>query len=177
MNLSEHFTKEEFIYSDTAKAKKINNEPTEIHLKTMKHTCVYFAEPMRKLFNDFYVGKMYGGKTVRSVAIKITSGYRSKKLNSAIPGSSKTSQHSTGEAFDFDAILVFNDKSKKTLNYEETYNLVKNWVKKGKLSVDQLICEKSGNACWVHASYKAGGASVNRKQFLKYNGKSYITDI
>ena len=48
-NLSEHFTLEEFTYSDTAKAYSIKNTPTPVHLNTMKHTCVYLLEPLRTL--------------------------------------------------------------------------------------------------------------------------------
>ncbi len=133
---------------------------------------------MRALLNSHF--KTYNGKNVKYVYINITSGYRSEVVNDLLRkegcNPSKTSQHCTGEAGDFDVYISFTDGSKTKLPYTETYKLIKNWVKLGKLSVDQLICEKSGSTTWVHASYKAGGASVNRKQFLKYNGKSYVSD-
>ena len=69
--LSEHFTLDEMIYSDTAKAKKINNSPTEIHKKVLKHTCQYLLEPLRALLNEKY--KIYNGKKVKKVTIKVTS--------------------------------------------------------------------------------------------------------
>ena len=82
----------------------------------------------------------------------------------------------TGEAGDFDVYIKCTDGTKYKLPYTETYTLIKNWVKAGKLSVDQLICEKSGASMWVHASYKAGGATVNRKQFQLYKDGKYILD-
>ena len=174
MKLSEHFTKEELIYSDTAKKYRIKNEPNAIQLKVLIHTCEYFLEPLRALLNEEY--KTYGGKTVKAVTIRITSGFRCPKLNTRI-GSKSTSQHVTGEAVDFDIVLVFTDGTRKTLHHVESYEFIKKAVKDGKLSVDQLICESSGGAFWIHASYKAAGATVNRKQFLFYNNGKYSLDI
>ena len=70
MNLTQHFTKEELIYSDTAKKCKINNEPNEIQLKVLKHTCEYLLEPLRKLLNQKYI--TYCNKSVDKVVINIT---------------------------------------------------------------------------------------------------------
>jgi hypothetical protein len=178
MNLSEHFTKEELCYSDTAKKYKKSNDPTPIHLKTLIHTCQYFLEPLRKLLNEHL--KTYKNKPVKSVGIKITSGYRSNTVNELLRKEgykpSTTSQHCTGEAVDFEVCVSFTDGTSTKLPYTETYSLIKTWVKGGKLSVDQLICEKSGNMVWVHASYKAGGSTVNRNQFMLYQNGKYITD-
>ena len=173
--LSKNFTLEELTYSDTAKAKKISNLPTEVHKKTLKHTAQYLLEPLRALLNEKY--KTYGGKKVKNVSIHINSGYRSWALNKAIPGASKTSQHCTGEAADIKAIIVFTDNSKKELPYTSLYEDIKAWTRAGRMSVDQCIQEKSGNAVWVHASFKAEGATKNRRQFLKYNGFSYKLDV
>jgi hypothetical protein len=173
MKLSTNFTKEELIYSDTAKALNIKNEPNEIQHKVLVHTCEYFLEPLRKQLNEHY--KTFEGKQVKNVIIKITSGFRCLQLNRKI-GSSDTSQHTKGEAIDFDAIVVFKNGKRKVIPYTETYEFIKQKVKQGKLSVDQLICESSGGAFWVHASYKAAGATVNRKQFLIYTNGRYIVD-
>lgn len=164
--LSEHFTLDEMIYSDTAARKGINNAPTETHKKTLKHTCEYFLEPLRALLNQHYSCKVY---------IHINSGYRSAKLNAAIPGSSKTSQHMTGEAVDMSVFKVVNGLKVK-IDSLEVHNLIKKWVKEGKISVDQLIYEVSGGAIWNHASYSAWGATKNRKQYLRFTGGKYIND-
>lgn len=179
--ISEHFTEEELTYSDTAIKYGASNKPSAIHLKTLKHTCDYGLEPLRRLFNEEYVGKVMYGKTVKVVTIKITSGYRSNTVNSLLEKEgyhpSRTSQHCTGEAVDFEIVLKFTDGTKTGLPYQTTYSHIKKWVKAGKLSVDQCLQEKQGNAMWVHFSYKAGGASVNRKDFKKTtDGIHFVTD-
>ena len=171
--LSEHFTLDELMYSDTAKKYKISNLPTPEHKKVLRHTCVYLLEPLRTLLNTKY--KTYGGKKVKYVSIRITSGYRGAALNAKV-GGVKTSQHCTGEAADLEAKLVFEDNTSKVLPYTELYQDIKIWVKAGKLSVDQLIQERSGNAVWVHISHSAWGKSKDRKQFLIYDGKTYKAD-
>ena len=172
--LSENFTLEEMIYSDTAKAKKIDNSPTPVHKKTLKHTCQYLLEKIRALLNEKY--KEYKGKKVKYVSLKVTSGYRSAKLNAAIPGSSSTSQHCNGEASDIEASIVYNNGRKEVLPFTELYENIKEWTKNKKLSVDQCIQEQSGSAKWVHVSHSAWGASKDRKQFLKYQFGMYRTD-
>ena len=171
--LSENFTLKELTYSDTAKAKGINNLPTEVHKKVLKHTCQFLLEPLRRLLNDKY--KEYKGKRVKNVALKITSGYRSVKLNTAVGGSS-TSQHAKGEAVDCEATIVYIDGTRAVLPYTELYENIKMWVRAKRISVDQCIQERSGNAVWVHISHSSWGASKDRKQFLKFNNGTYQID-
>ena len=168
MNLTEHFTKEELIYSDTAKRLGILNEPPLVHEGTLKHTCQYLLEPLRALLNIKYVGRVINGKTISKVIIKITSGYRCEKLNSKV-GGAKNSMHQTGEAVDIEAQFVFPDKSKQVLNYMALFADIKQFVTDGLMSVDQAIQERSNQAVWVHVSYSILGATRNRKQFLKLN--------
>lgn len=164
--LSEHFSLEEFTFSETANKYGIKNTPTAAHLNTMKHTCNYLLEPLRNLLCKEY-------KTI--VYIKITSGYRSAALNTKIPGASSTSAHCKGEAADLEAYYFVNNK-KIIIQYTTLYELIKKWVKEKKISVDQCICEKSGSAVWVHAAHSSWGKTRDRHQFLKYNGKSYVLD-
>lgn len=85
MNLSPHFTLEEFTTSDTAARKGIDNTPPPHILPALLRTA-------------------QGLEAVRvrlgMCPIHISSGYRSPALNAAV-GSKDTSQHVKGEAADF----------------------------------------------------------------------------
>ena len=89
-------------------------------------------------------------------ALRVSSGFRCKAVNDAISGSSRTSQHTKGEAAD----LVAGDK-------KENLRLAQIIIKQGKF--DQLILENVPWAYlypqWVHVSYKREGK--NRGQVLK----------
>ena len=177
--LSPNFTLEELCYSDTAKAKGIVNKPTAFHKKILKHTAQYLLEKIRALLNEKY--KEYKGKKVKYVALKVTSGYRSEKLNVAVGGSS-TSQHCNGSACDLEAQIVYTNGARAVLPYNELYENIKAWVKAGKMSVDQCIQEASYDRVkkvwiyWVHASHHPSGKTCDRRQFLKYRNGMYSLD-
>ena len=85
IKLSDHFTLDEFIFSQTAMRHGIdNNPPNEIMEKLIKT-----AENME------YVRNILSSKP-----INVSSGYRCHELNKKL-GSSATSQHTKGEAVDF----------------------------------------------------------------------------
>ena len=170
MNLSKHFTIEELTYSDTAIKYHASNLPTENHQKVLKHTCNYFLEPLRELLNKHFVNKKYLGQNIKNVIIRITSGYRSKLVNSLLREEgfhpSDTSQHCTGEAIDLEVVLISYNSVRMVLPYTQTFDLIKNWcLKTNQLSVDQCILEKDGFYTWVHCSYSAWGKTKNRLQF------------
>lgn len=171
--LSENFTLEDMIYSETAKAKKINNKPSALYKKILKHTCQYLLEPLRKLLNEKYT--TYNKKKVKQVILKITSGYRCEKLNIAI-GGSNTSQHLKGEAADIVAVVIYTNGVKVEIPFNTLYEDIKQWVKDKKLSVDQCIQEKAGNATWVHVSHSNAGKTKDRRMFLKFNKGMYSLD-
>lgn len=98
------------------------------------------------------------------IKIPVTSGFRSKELNSAISGSSASSQHMQGEAFDLDLDGTLNGVTNSQL-----FNYIKQ-----NLNFDQLIWEfgTDNNPDWVHVSYDVAGK--NRKNIfksVKVNGK------
>ena len=139
MKLSEHFSLEELTVSPTAKKLGLPNNPTPEHIENMKYVCEKILEPVRAHF----------GKPVQ-----INSSYRSPAVNAKV-GGSKTSQHSNGEAVDFEIPGVPNKQ-------------LADWVADN-LEFDQVILEfynaKDGaNSGWVHASIKRNGK--NRKQRL-----------
>jgi hypothetical protein len=137
-NLSEHFTIKELTYSDTAIRLGIDNSATEEVLINLQNVVQFILEPLRNYFDK---------------PIKINSGYRSVELCKAI-GSKPTSQHTLGEAVDFEIIGIPNQVASEWL--------VKN------LDFDQCILEYWNpdiyNSGWIHCSYKPAG---NRKQYLK----------
>ncbi len=137
--LTEHFSLEELIVSPTAKRLGLSNVPTQEHIANMKYVCEKILEPVRAHF----------GKPVQ-----INSSYRAPLVNKAV-GGSKTSQHSNGEAVDFEIPGISN-------------KVVADWVADN-LEFDQVILEfysaKDGaNSGWVHASIKRSGQ--NRRQRL-----------
>ena len=111
MKLSQHFSYQEFIKSQTALRKGINNEPDDTQLYNMKMICLNILEPIRTTFDR---------------PVIITSGFRSVELCEAI-GSSSKSQHAKGEAVDFEIPGVSNKE-------------VADWIDEN-LPYDQLILE------------------------------------
>jgi hypothetical protein len=141
MKLSEHLNLAEVTRSDSAKRKGIDNTPTPEHLENFKKLAQNIFEPIRKHFG---------------VPIMISSGYRSKALNTAI-GGSLTSQHCSGEAIDIDMDGTANGVTNK---------MVFDYIKSN-LNFDQLIWEFGTKDApdWVHVSFESTGKQ--RKQILR----------
>jgi len=148
MQLSKHFTLEEFEKSQTATRKGITNKAGAGEIKNLGDLCYEVLEPVRAKFDK---------------PVTITSGYRSPELSEAI-GSKATSQHCLGEAADFEIAGISNLQ-------------VALWIQNN-CNFDQLILEfwKEGepNSGWIHCSYKEGS---NRKQVLTYSGGEYKNDL
>jgi hypothetical protein len=149
MNLSKSFTLNELTKSQEATRLGIDNTPNEEHILNLKLLCENVLQPIR----DYY-----------GMPVSVSSGYRSAKLCEAI-GSSSKSQHTKGQAADFE---IFGVANKDLADF-----VVKN------LDYDQCILEfwneNEPNSGWVHCSFNALG---NRKQFLKaekLNGRVVYT--
>jgi hypothetical protein len=147
MQLSKHLSLAEVMRSETAKRKGVSNMPTPEHLENFKLLAEKVFEPIREHFG---------------VPIHISSGYRSKALNTAI-GGSLTSQHCSGEAIDI-------DMDGTSITNAQVFNYIKD-----NLVFDQMIWEfgTDKNPDWVHVSYESTGKQ--RKQVLravKTNGKT-----
>lgn len=143
MKLTDHFTLEEMTVSEYSARNGIKNTPSDTATQNLILLCQKVLEPLRL--------------TVQKPII-ITCGYRSKKVNAAIGGSS-TSQHMKGQAADFIVI---------GMTLEEVFNIVA-----GQLPFDQLI-QESGQ--WVHVSYKE--PMRKEKLLAKHvNGKTIYTSV
>lgn len=148
--ISKHLSYGEVTKSATALKFGINNIPSEKHLTNLKIHAKNIFEPIRKHFK---------------APIYVSSGYRSKKLNSII-GGSKSSQHCKGQALDLDQ-----DYRNSKITNEDIFYFVKD-----ELDFDQLIWEfgDSNNPGWVHVSYNPDREN-QRKQVLvatKSKGKT-----
>ena len=118
-----NFTIQELTASPTAKAEKINNNPTPEAVENLKLLVDMVLDPLRDVY----------GKPIR-----VNSGYRSPALNRVLKGS-KTSQHMKGQAADITA--GSKQENKKLFDLAQKLNL----------PFCQLIDEK--NFTWVHISY------------------------
>jgi hypothetical protein len=113
--------------------------PTPEHIENFKLLAERVFQPIREHF----------GKP-----IIISSGYRSKALNTAI-GGALSSQHCQGEAIDI-------DMDGTDITNAQVFNYIKD-----NLEFDQLIWEfgTDTNPDWVHVSYESKGKQ--RKQILR----------
>ena len=147
MQLSKHFKLHEFEKSATAIRLGIKNKAGSGEIKNLTDVCYEILEPVRAKFDE--------------KPIIITSGFRSEELCEAIK-SSKTSQHTKGQAVDFEIAGISNLE-------------VALWIQNN-CNFDQLILEfwkdeeDDPNSGWVHCSFVEGS---NRKQVLTFNGKEY----
>lgn len=137
--LSEHFTLEEMCRSGAAVRHRIDNTPDREQTERLRQLCLNVLEPLRRRFG----------------VIRITSGFRSERLN-AIVGGADTSQHMRGEAAD---IHISGMETGRKMYEYITANL----------DFDQLLFEHSmsNGACWLHVSYKAGKGQ-NRRQAIPF---------
>ena len=138
MKLSDNFTLDELTKSQEAIRLGILNEPNDEHITNLILLCKNILQPIRNYFK---------------IPVSISSGYRSAALCEAI-GSSSKSQHTKGQAADFEIFGVHNKE-------------VSDWIVQN-LDYDQCILEfwneNEPNSGWVHCSYSTNG---NRKQYLK----------
>ena len=138
MLLSENFTLDELTKSQEAIRLGIENEPNDEQVGNLILLCKNILQPIRNYFK---------------MSVSVSSGFRSAKLCEAI-GSSAKSQHTKGQAADFEIFGVHNKE-------------VSDWIVKN-LDYDQCILEfwnpNDPNSGWVHCSYNDNG---NRKQYLR----------
>lgn len=128
--LTPHFTLEELCRTSV----RIANIPSTSAEKALFALATHILEPIRAKFGAF----------------SPTSAFRSKKVNQAVGGSSRSS-HLLGEAAD----IVIKGKDAR---------LVASWCRKFLPMYDQLIYESKDGVAWVHISYSA--THKNRKQFF-----------
>ena len=138
MILSQNFTLQELTYSDTAIRKSMDNTPNEEQIENLRLVCNNILEPVRVHFK---------------APVVVSSGYRSVPVCEAV-GSSSKSQHTKGQAADFEIFGIPNKE-------------VADWIVNN-IDYDQCILEfwneNEPNSGWVHCSFSSAG---NRRQYLK----------
>ena len=137
MILSANFSLEELTKSQTAERQSIPNNPDEDGIYYLRMVAEKILQPVRN---------RYG------IPFTVSSGFRSADLCLAI-GSKATSQHTKGQAVDFEVPGIS--------NMDLAYFI------KTTLDFDQLIleCYRGGNTGWVHCSV----ADTPRKDLLTYD--------
>lgn len=126
LNLTEHFSYEEFIRSDKAKAAGISNTPAADLLPALRLTA-------------------RGLERVRELAghpLWLLSGYRCEELNKLV-GGSRTSQHVKGEAADILCPGLGNPRALAKLIHDNAIEI----------GYDQLILDRNAHSEWVHISF------------------------
>ena len=133
--LTEHFTLEELVKSDTAARLGIDNTPTPEACANLQRLAIEVLEPLRLLLG---------------VPVIVSSGYRCAALNKAV-GGMRTSQHQKGQAAD----LVCTRYEVKRRAFE----LLKGF------DVDQLLWERNQKGTtWIHVSYVSPEKNRNDKR-------------
>ena len=149
--ISEHFSLEELIRSDTATRLNIDNTPSQEYIDNLKLVCYHVLEPVRKVFGS----------------VRVNSGYRSLALNLSInPLTStimKRSKHSSGQAVDFEVDGIANA-------------VIAQWCVDNLPEWDQIILEfytpGQPNSGWVHGGFVKGNNRSDVFTAVKENGKT-----
>lgn len=163
MQISKNFTLEELLKSPTALQWDFKEQftPPEDVVENLIQLVVNVLQPLRDK-----IGR----------PIRVTSGYRSPRVNSKVGGAStringrvvQTSQHVLGEAVDIECWV--DGRESNNLIVEALRELAKSPT----FEWDQIIKEfgTENNPSWVHISFKKG---KNRKQVLrKVQGRPYV---
>jgi hypothetical protein len=127
MSKFRHFELNEFLESEVAKSRRIDNFPSFEVVEHLEELITKFLEPLR---------------TALGLPIVIGSGFRCPALNRAV-GGSDTSVHPIGYAADISCPYMAFSKFK---------DYVVNWVQKNNIKFDQILIEteRATGKQWLH---------------------------
>ena len=123
---------------DGNRSEPMPNEPGAAELKALRLLAANVLEPVRAGLG---------------VPLKVTSGFRSRALNTAIKGS-KSSQHMAGEAADVRPL---------GMDVETAFRKIAAMIREGNLPADQAIVYEKGS--FIHLSFTA--SRPPRRQVLR----------
>jgi len=136
-----HFELDEFIKSDQAKKRGIDNTPTFEIIDHLEELIAKILEPLREAY----------GKP-----LTISSGFRCPRLNQVV-GGSPTSVHKIGYAADI-----------QVKDVQGLFNFVTGWVKANGIMFDQIFIESKGQTKWLHIGLK-NNAGLQRRIISSIN--------
>lgn len=151
MNLSENFTLDEFLVSQTASRQGIDNIPSPEVVENLRNLVVNVLQPLRHKFGPMCV----------------SSGFRCPKLNAAI-GGAVNSQHIYGMAADINIPGIGNDALAVYIRDNMDFDQV----------ILEFYTPGKPASGWVHVSYNTNGNKKDVRTAVKQNGKTvYLIGI
>lgn len=150
MNLSEHFTLEEMVRSQTALRLGIDNTPDADEIANGKRLCATILEPARAALCK---------ATGRDIAMFTSSGFRCRALNRAVGGSA-TSAHLDFLASDQIPALP------RGISLRVAFDVIRN----AKIPYDQIILECNE---WIHLAAAREGREPRRQALLAFGGPGH----
>lgn len=141
-----YFTLKELLKSNTAEAQGIDNTPTWKVVDNLRDLTDTILDPLRAA---------WGGP------IRVTSGYRSELLNTAV-GGAPTSVHKRGSAADI--------KPSGKGTFTEFRDFVVRWFKTTGTKFDQLLIERNAKTgdMWLHiGQYNNNGQQRGQIKFME----------
>jgi hypothetical protein len=145
--LTDHFSLEELVFSQTALDRGIDNTPSQDIIDALTRTCTIGLEPARALWG---------------VPCHTDSGYRCPELNEAVGGADRPgheSEHEFGRAADLiPAGLALRDAF--------------DTIRLSDIPYDQLIIE---NNCWIHLGVAADGVTPRHEAMIAVGTKGHWT--
>lgn len=157
MNLTENFTLEELVHSDTANAKGIDNTPTQEIIDNLKELAENVLQPIRDKWGKPLI---------------VNSGYRCKKLNKAVGGVS-TSQH----CFDRNTEVLTNHgwKNYKTIKMNDevfSYNMETEKIEQ--VPIDSIVqYEFDGNLYYCENKHIQYAVTPEHRMLIRYSNHKY----
>jgi zinc D-Ala-D-Ala carboxypeptidase len=146
MQLTENFSLNEMIKSETALRLHMDNTPPEDVINNLRTLCEHVLQPLRTAYGR---------------GIKVNSGYRAPEVNAAV-GGSKTSDHCRGQAADIEIPGVPNyDLALYISQYFYFTQLILEFYTPG--------VPDSG---WVHVSYDPANLKRQVMTAMRENGKT-----
>lgn len=146
MQLTENFSLNEMIKSETALRHGLDNTPPEDVVDNLRTLCEQILQPLRTAYGR---------------GIKVNSGYRSPDVNAAV-GGSRTSDHCKGQAADIEIPGIANaDLAAYIAQYFQFTQLILEFYTPG--------IPDSG---WVHVSYDPNNLKRQVMTAMRENGKT-----